>query len=208
MTETLLGLIPTYGVWFVLGTMILSCLAMPIPAAILVMTAGGFAASEDMVFWQVILSALLGYVIGDQLAYNIARLGGAPLLARMQKRPKITAVFGRAETLLHKHGTIAVFLSRTILSPLSPYVGYLSGALGMNWLKFTGSAFVGAAIWSSAYTSLGYIFASRIGEVAALISSALGFILAGFVLLAIGYKLTRSWRAHKRELATSTAASP
>lgn len=204
MTETLLGLIPTYGVWFVLAIMILSCLAMPIPAAILVMTAGGFAASEDMVFWQVALAALAGYVIGDQLAYNIARHGGARLLTRLQKRPKVAAVFARAEKLLQKHGTIAVFLSRTILSPLSPYVGYLSGALRMSWLKFTCSAFIGASLWCSAYTGLGFIFASRIGEVSALISSALGFILAGFVLIAIGYRLARSWRAHKRDMATST----
>ena len=31
MTETLLGLVPTYGVWLVLIALPLSCLALPVP---------------------------------------------------------------------------------------------------------------------------------------------------------------------------------
>ncbi|NBT33764.1 MAG: DedA family protein, partial [Rhodobacteraceae bacterium] len=57
MTDTLLALVPTYGVWLIFGSVLLSCFALPIPSSILVMTAGGFAASGDLVLWQVVTAA-------------------------------------------------------------------------------------------------------------------------------------------------------
>jgi len=128
MTDTLLALVPTYGVWLILLALPLSCLALPVPSSILVMTAGGFAAAGDLTLWQVQAAAFAGFVAGDQVTYGIARVGGAPLVARMKARPKLGPVFAKAEAMLNRRGTLAVFLSRTIFSPLGPYMGYLSGS--------------------------------------------------------------------------------
>ncbi len=48
MTDTLLALVPTYGVWLILLALPLSCLALPVPSSILVMTAGGFAVKAEL----------------------------------------------------------------------------------------------------------------------------------------------------------------
>lgn len=197
MTDTLLALVPTYGVWLILLALPLSCLALPVPSSILVMTAGGFAAAGDMTLWQVQLAAFAGFVAGDQLTYGIARNAGPPLVERMKASPKVGALFSRAETLVNSRGSTAVFLSRTIFSPLGPYVGYLSGALKLRWLRFTVAAILGAACWSVAYSSLGYVFATQVTQVASLISNALGFILAGAAAAGLIWYLTRSWRAEK-----------
>jgi membrane-associated protein len=197
MTETLLALVPTYGVWLILVALPLSCLALPVPSSILVMTAGGFAAAGDMTLWQVQAAAFAGFIAGDQVTYGIARAGGTPLVARMKSRPKLGALFARAETMLQRKGAVAVFLSRTIFSPLGPYMGYLSGALKLPWVTFSGAAILGAACWSLGYSYLGYVFATQITQVASMIGNAIGFILAGAAAIGLIWYLARAWNLER-----------
>lgn len=194
MTETLLALVPTYGVWLVLGSVILSCLALPVPSSMLVMAAGGFAAAEDLVLWQVIAAAFAGFVVGDQLSFGLGRLAGGPLVGWLSSRPGLGKTVTRARALIAERGTFAVFLSRTILSPLGPYVGYLGGALAMRWPAFTAAAVPAALVWSAAYAGLGYVFAARIAEVASILGSALGAILFAGAGIALIWWLIHSWR--------------
>ena len=78
MIDALLAAVPTHGVWLVAAVTFLSCLALPMPASLVMLTAGGFAAAGDLDLWQVLGAALVGAVLGDQLGYWAARLGGAP----------------------------------------------------------------------------------------------------------------------------------
>ena len=197
MTETLLALVPTYGSWLVLLALLLSCLALPVPSSILVMTAGGFAASGDLVLWQVQAMALTGFVVGDQVAYALARSGGRPLITRLRRRPGVDRLFDRAVALLDRHGLLAVFLSRTVFSPLGPYLGYLSGFLGLSWSSFTLAAVVGAICWCAGYSLLGYVFATQIAELASLIGNAIGLLIGGLLVAAAVWYLWRSWRSER-----------
>jgi membrane-associated protein len=117
MTDALLALVPTYGVWLVLVAVPLSCLALPVPSSILVMAAGSFASAGDLVLWQVQAAAFAGFVLGDQLTYGVARVAGPRVVAVLHRRPRLGALCDRAQVMLDKRGAIAVFLSRTIFSP-------------------------------------------------------------------------------------------
>jgi membrane protein DedA with SNARE-associated domain len=200
MTDTLLALVPTYGLWLILGSVWLSCLALPIPSSMLVMAAGGFAASGDLTYWQVIAAAVAGFVAGDQAAYHLAHWGGPSLLARARRRPGMAGMVARAETLLDRRGVGAVFLSRTIVSPLGPYLGYLSGALGLRWIAFTVAAVLGAVCWATAYTTLGYLFADQITQIATIISNFGGLVIGAVLALGTGAWLRSSWKAHQAAL--------
>ncbi|SMY06525.1 DedA family protein [Flavimaricola marinus] len=197
MTDTLLALLPIYGPGLILMSVLLSCLAVPIPSSMLVMVAGGFAASGDLLYWQVFAAAFVGFVIGDQGAFHIARRGGPPLIDKLKLRPRIGPLVGRAEAFVDRRGGSAVFLSRTVASPLGPYVGYLSGALGFKWLAFTVSAVFGALIWSAGYSYVGFQFGSQIDEISALMSNMFGVIVAGAVAIGSGWWLRHSWRSFK-----------
>jgi membrane-associated protein len=83
MTDALLALVPTYGVWLVLVALPLSCLALPVPSSILLMAAGSFASAGDLVLWQVQAAAFAGFVLGDQLTYGVARVAGPRVVAAM-----------------------------------------------------------------------------------------------------------------------------
>ena len=60
MTDWLLALVPQYGLWLLFFVTLFSCLALPLPASIMMLTAGGFAAAGDFLLWQAVLAALAG----------------------------------------------------------------------------------------------------------------------------------------------------
>lgn len=199
MTESLLALVPTYGVWLIFFCLMLSCLALPLPSSIMVMAAGGFAAAGDVALWQVQLAALTGFIAGDQLTYGIARGPGQGLVRKMQRYPRFEKPFQKAEVMLHQRGAGAVFLTRTIFSPLGPYLGYLSGAVKLQWPKFTSAAIAGAVCWSFAYSLLGYFFAPRIRQIASMIGNGIGVIMLLAVAAALVWYLVQQWRKSQAE---------
>lgn len=209
MTETLLALVPTYGLWLLVIVIGLGCLGVPLPASMLVMASGGFAASEDLVLWQVFLVTFGSYALGDQIAFMLARTKGEPWLERFRAKPRTGKIIRKAETRFQQWGGFAVFLSRTILSPLGPYIAYISGASGFSWRRFTAFALVGAACWSAFYAFMGYTFANNIEALSLIISNGLGFIMACIALISLCLWLRRAWKKYKAlEAAEILATTP
>lgn len=191
MSETILEYLPAYGAYLVALVVALSAMAVTLPASLIVATAGGFAAAGDLVLWQVFLGAFAGFCVGDQAAFFLSRKKGPWVLGKLKAGPSRAALIERAEGILHRNGVSAIVLSRTLLSPLGPYITYISGTIGFAWGTFTATAIVGAAIWSGTYSYLGYMFAGNISQITSLIGNALGFVAAGGLLIASGYWLFR-----------------
>lgn len=194
MTETFMALVPQFGVYLVGMIVFLSALAIPLPGSMLVMVGGGFVASGDMELVPVLAAAFLGVVLGDQTAYTLARQGRTAVMERMRRSDKRARQIDRAEALIRRRGMLAVFLSRTVLSPAGPYVSYVSGAGGFGRLGFSMAAIPGAVIWSAFYVGIGYRFADHLSEIASLIGNALGLITAATVLVLMGLWLIRGLR--------------
>lgn len=194
MTETFLALVPDYGTYIVGAAVFLACLAIPLPASILVLTAGSFAAAGDLSLFAVAVGVFTAFVAGDQLAYWIASRAGRPLIERFRNRPSVAPVLQRSEDMLSRHGTMAVLMSHTIFSPTCPYITYLSGAGGLSWQKFTLAAIPGAVIWTAVYLGLGAAFASQLEQVVALLANFFGFVLAGAALTGLIVLLRSRWR--------------
>ena len=194
MTDTLLALVPEYGIYVVAVVVFLACLAVPLPASILVLTAGSFAAAGDLSLVGVSLGVLLAFIVGDQVAFWIASRAGRSMIEALRKRPSIAPVLTKSEDLLARRGAFAVLMSHTIASPTCPYITYLSGAGGLSWRQFTLASVPGAAIWTAAYLGLGITFASQLEQVIALLSNFFGVILAGSVLIGLLILLRQRWR--------------
>lgn len=194
MTETLFGLIPSFGLIVVFAVVALACLAVPLPASALVLATGGFAAAGDLSLSAVFGIVFSAFVLGDQLAFGLANMFGPRLLGWLAERSKPRSVLEKGQEMVEQHGVLAVFLSHTILSPSCPYVSYACGAGGMRWLSFTIAATIGAAIWTAAYMGLGYAFARQLSQVSEILGQF--FILAGALLaLMVFWKMIRRrWR--------------
>lgn len=195
MIEAILALVPDYGLILIFGVVLMACMAVPLPASVLVLTSGSFVASGDLSLGPVLLTGFTAYLIGDQLAFAIASKVGPRLLAVFERSERTAPVLHKSRALLQRRGTLAVFLSHTIFSPTCPYISYLSGAGGLSWRNFTCAALPGAIVWTGAYVGLGYTFATQLEQVAELLSNFFGVVLAGAVALACLLLLKRRWAA-------------
>jgi membrane-associated protein len=189
MTDWLLALVPQYGLWLLAATTFLSCLALPFPASILMLTAGGFAAAGDLVLWQAFLAAGTGAVAGDQLGYWAGRGLGLSFLTRLRADPGRDRLLARADALMERRGVLAVFLSRWLVSPLGPWVNLLAGSTGYGWLRFTAAGVAGEAVWAGLYVGTGYGFAGNVQAASDMLGSVLGLVGGVGAVLALGYWL-------------------
>ena len=183
LSDWLLGLVPTYGPWLIGASTFLSCLALPVPVSILMLTAGGFVASGDLGALQIVVAALAGAVLGDQAGFRIGRIGGEPLLARMGRDPRTGRLIARAVDQMNRRGAIGIFLTRWLFSPVGPYANFAAGATGYAWPGFTLWGVLGEAVWVGLYIGLGYGFAGNIEAASDMAGSVLG-ILAGVAAMA------------------------
>jgi membrane-associated protein len=189
MTDWLLALVPQYGLWLLAATTFCSCLALPIPASILMMTAGGFVAAGDLVLWQTFVAAAGGGIAGDQVGYWAGRGAGQPLLARLRADPARDRLLARAVAIMESKGVLAVFLTRWLFSPLGPWVNLTAGSTGYGWHRFTTSGVAGEAVWAGLYVGVGYGFAGNIEAASDMLGSILGFVAAGAAMLGLGWWL-------------------
>ncbi len=190
----MLSAVPTYGPWLVALVTFLSCVGVPVPASMLMLAAGGFAAAGDLEVWQVAFAALLGAGVGDQTAYWAARKGGAPLVDRIATGAR-EQLLDRARAQVAARGTLAVFLTRWLISPLAPYANLIAGASRMRWLPFASAAVAGELVWVGVYVGAGYTFGDNLEAATEFAGSIVGFLAAGAIAAALGWWL---WHLAKR----------
>ena len=179
MTETLLALVPVYGPALMLLATFLSCIALPIPASLLMLAGGAFAAGGDLDLWPTAGAALAGALAGDQAGYLLGRGGGRGMARFLRRRPGRVALMDRARAFTAARGGLGVFLSRWLFSPLGPYVNLVAGATGMGWRAFALAGAAGEVVWVALYVGAGYLFADRVGDLAALSGNLSAALAAG-----------------------------
>lgn len=178
MTETVFGLVNEYGAYIIFASAFLSCLLLPIPTSLMMLTGGAFVAAGDLSIWIVALSAYVGAVLGDQTGYFIGRSGGVSLVDRLARSPSRALVLERAKKLVDQRGGTGVFLSTWALAPLGPWVNFIAGATGLSWIRFTIWDILGETIWVTVYVGLGYIFMDQVGNVAEIMGDVIGLLVA------------------------------
>ncbi|MCP5038503.1 MAG: DedA family protein [Rhodobacteraceae bacterium] len=189
MSDTLLALVPQYGVYVLFGATFLSCLFLPVPSSILMLTGGAFAATGDLSLYSITLSAYVGAVIGDQSGFNLGRFGGARIHAFAIKNQKRAALLDRADSYIDQYGGKGVFFSTWLVAPLGPYVNFIAGVVRMNWLKFTIWDMAGEAVWVLVYVGLGYTFGDNIQAIGEILGNLSGALAAGAIAGVLGWGL-------------------
>ena len=194
MTEWLLALVPAWGPWLLAACTYFACLALPVPASILLLAAGSYAAAGDLSLVAAISATLAAAFLGDQTMYAVGRGGGTGLLDRLGSRAQPIA---RARDLLARRGAVVVFLSRWLISALGPYVNLAAGASGMSWARFTLWGLLGEAVWLGLYLGLGYVFTGNLEAASAFAVRILLFLGVTAVAVGLGLWLGTAIRADR-----------
>ena len=198
MTE-IIALVTTYGAGFLMACAFFSCLLVPIPTSIMMITSGAFVASEDLVLWQVYTGALAGALLGDQVGYHIGKWGGTRMIENLTKSPSRKNVANRATRLVEKHGGVGVFFSTWLFAPLGPYVNFIAGSAKLGWIRFTIWDTLGETIWVTVYISFGYVFASNLTLASQYAGNTLGAIAAFALAGAMLFWIVKSLRAKEND---------
>ncbi len=127
-----------------------------IPGETLVIIGGFYARIGNLWLPWVIVAALVGAVLGDNVGYLIGRRYGRGLLERHGHRLFVTPErLERADGYYRRHGGKTVFLGRFV--PVVRSVGcILAGIAHMPWRRFFAYDLAGALVWAAGHSILGY----------------------------------------------------
>lgn len=193
MTEWLLALVPTYGPALLVVAVFLSCFALPVPASMLLLAAGGFVAAGDLQLATVAGASFAGLVAGDHSVYLLGRIGGTRLAERLGRR---AAPIAKARTTLAERGGFFLFLSRWLFSPIAPYVNFAAGAVGLRWPRFLAWGTAGEIMWLAIFITLGYVFAGSLEAASQFAFDAIVLIGAAVLTVALGIRLFGQHKRH------------
>ena len=134
---------------------------IPIPSEVVMPPAGYLVQQGKMDMLWVILSGTLGSLVGAYANYFAARYLGRPLLLKYGKYVWITEEhFDKVEKYFNDHGEISTFIGR-LLPVIRHLISLPAGLAGMNHLKFTAYTLLGAGIWVSVLSWIGYFIGAN-----------------------------------------------
>ena len=137
--------------------MVMESSIIPVPSELVMPPAGYLAYLGKMNMVAVILSGTVGSLIGAYINYYVSHYLGRPLILKYGKYVLIPPdKFERVERFFLQHGEISTFIGR-LLPVIRHLISIPAGVAGMNHLKFTLYTLLGAGLWCTILTLIGYV---------------------------------------------------
>ena len=199
MHELVSWLVTTIGALGYPGIFLLMAMessVIPIPSEIVMPPAGYLAQQGQMNMAVAILCGTVGSLVGAYANYFAAHYLGRPLVLKYGKYVWITEEkFARVETFFKNHGEVSTFIGR-LLPVVRHLISLPAGLAGMNHVKFSLYTLLGAGLWVTILTYIGYF----IGANQDLIMKYSHQALIGAVVLSVVIAAVYVWN-HRRKRA-------
>jgi membrane protein DedA with SNARE-associated domain len=155
--DTLRNLLNTLGYPAVALFILIESMGVPFPGETMLLLASFSAAlDQKLQIPLIILAAIVGAIVGDNLGYLIGRTGGYRFVKRFGRylflKPEHLE---KAEQFFQKHGDKTVFFGRFI-AILRAWAAFLAGLNRMRWRSFLFYNAAGGIVWSILYGCLGF----------------------------------------------------
>lgn len=159
IVDFLRSAIVAYGYWAVGAALLLENAGVPMPGETILLLASFMAYSQhDLQLSWIMVVATIAATLGDNLGFALGYYGGRPLLARYQSLFRLKqSTLDRGEQLFARYGPATVFFARFIFG-MRIIAGPMAGVLRMAWKNFLLFNFLGALLWVSVISSVGYLF--------------------------------------------------
>ena len=191
LTDQLLAALLVYGIPLLFGVIIIAATGVPIPASLLLVAAGSFVEQGEMKLWQVLATATLAAVAGDQIGYGLARWKGRRVVSRITRRLGGEHKIKKAEALATRWGGAAIFFSRWLVTEAGPWLNITCGIARYPWRRFLFWDVLGEIMWVGIYVMLGYIFSDRVQFIVEILSNLAWVILGLIIALILGWRVVR-----------------
>lgn len=163
MTQSIFDLLRNavvhYGYWAVAAGLLLENAGIPVPGETILLLASFLAYSEhDLRLPWIIVVGAIAATLGDNLGFAIGYYGGRRLLERYRSLFRIQGkTVEHGEQLFAKYGPLTIFFARFVFG-MRIIAGPLAGVLRMPWRRFLLFNFLGATVWVSVISGVGYLF--------------------------------------------------
>jgi membrane protein DedA with SNARE-associated domain len=170
--------------------MTMESMVFPIPSEAVMPFAGFLIVEKTFTFWQVILVSTLGSITGSLLSYYAGYFGGMPFVNKFGKYVLLDVQeLQTAHLFFSKRGDITIFVCRFI-----PVVRHLisipAGIAKMNIVKFSVFTIIGAGMWNSFLTYMGYVLKNNWTEIMKY-SHVIDIVVVVFLLTLVGLYVYR-----------------
>lgn len=192
--DLMMRLVDAIGSWGYTGVFLLMAMEssiFPVPSELVMPPAGYLAYQGRMELWAAILAGTVGSLAGAYANYFAARHLGRPLILKYGRYFLMPPEkFLKVELFFLTHGEISTFVGR-LLPVVRHLISIPAGLSGMNHLRFTLYTLLGAGIWVSILTWIGYAIGQNQELVMAYSHKALWGVIAVSALLVAAYVYIR-----------------
>ena len=159
MPDWLLELFSRYGYGVVFLGVFLENTGLAVPGETALLAGAALARFGHLSIAWVIVTAIGGAILGDNLGFFIGRHGGRTLAERHGSIIGLTpALLEQFDAYFERHGAKTVFIARFVTG-LRVFGAVLAGGSGLPWRKFLFYNATGAITWATAVAIAGYTLA-------------------------------------------------
>jgi membrane protein DedA with SNARE-associated domain len=193
--EWLLDLFSEYGYAVVFVGVMLENAGLPVPGETVLLAGAALAHFGRLTIGWVIVLAICGAILGDNVGFLVGRHGGRVLAERHGWRVGLTVRrLEQFDAFFVRHGAKTVFIARFVTG-LRVVGAVLAGGSGMPWLRFLFFNATGAVVWCTVIAAAGYSLAYSWDKLEHLIGGTSLMALAVVALLvAVAFKRARRER--------------
>lgn len=158
---------------------------IPIPSELVMPPAGYLAFQGQMNIFVAILCGTMGSLVGAYANYYVSHYLGRPLIIKYGRYVLIPPEkFERVERFFLQHGEISTFIGR-LLPVVRHLISIPAGLSGMNHVRFSLYTLLGAGLWCSILTGIGYVIGEKQELIMQYAHQALVWVvLFSFILIA------------------------
>jgi len=191
----------TVGQWGYPGVVMLMALEssfFPFPSEVVIPPAAYLAATGKMNLGMVLLCGTLGSLLGALFNYWISLKFGRPFFEKYGRYLLVSpGSLEKADRFFERHGNISMFIGR-LLPGIRQYISLPAGLSRMNLFSFCAATVLGAGLWVSVLSGLGYWFGRNEQLVLQYLSRITPFLVV--VCVGIVFFYWRKWRRRPRRI--------
>ena len=203
--QALIALVVQHGLIVVFATTLAARIGVPVPAAPLLVVAGGLAVGGTLSLPALLAVAVVANVLGDAAWFVAGRRYGhrvLGLLCRISLSPD--SCVRQSEALILRWGGSSLVAAKFVPG-VSVVAAPMAGAVGMSAARFVAYDALGGAVWSLVFLGLGAVFSTQIQELLDALARAGAAATALLLLSVAGFVL---WRYLRRRRFRDSAAMP
>ncbi len=157
MPVWLTDLFARYGYFVVFFGVMLENAGVPVPGETILLAGAVLSRFGHLSIGWVVVAAISGAVLGDNIGFLIGRRGGRALLIAHGNRVGLTAArLAQFDAFFVRHGAKAVFIARFVTG-LRVVGAIFAGASELAWGRFFVFNVAGAIAWATTFGTVGYL---------------------------------------------------